>query len=238
MASIEKGRPPEKCKAIGVLVQKNEGEGAPVFRITSAVLDRHKDRVKDGALKVDAFLRNPVLLWNHDDQRPAIGIAKVFEESGQWLMEPQFDEEDAVAAEIARKVRKKYLRTCSIRFRPLKWVFNEEGGVDYEEVELLEVSITNVPANEEAERVKNSQNEKAASEEADKKKMMETGDIDAIRAIVKEELAPVIKLLVELSDALGMEDDAEDDEADKSEEMEAEMTEEEEEELKAWAKNK
>ncbi|HYH96017.1 HK97 family phage prohead protease, partial [Hyalangium sp.] len=153
--------PPEgTAKALGFLeLTKAEGAvaaSAPVFRITSEVLDRVHDRVMGDGAKVENFNRNPILLWNHDSWTPAIGTAKVYRDAaGQWLMEPAFDNIGELSKEIAAKVAAGTLRTCSIRFKYLKHAYNDSGGLDVLEWELLEVSITNIPCNPEAERVKN-----------------------------------------------------------------------------------
>ncbi|HEX5750016.1 MAG TPA: HK97 family phage prohead protease [Archangium sp.] len=197
-------------KALGQLVQKAEGaaDAKPVFRITSEVLDRHRDRVKTGALKTENFDQNPVLLWNHNDWEPAIGTCRVFQESGEWFMEPAFDGIGELSKDVAAKVAAGTLRTCSIRFRFLKYAYNEEGGLDYEEVELLEVSITNIPANPEALRVKNqAQQQKQKTEtpppaEGDQSKALEQADLDAIRAAVDEAMKPCMEAIARIEAAL------------------------------------
>lgn len=241
-------------KSLGQLVQKAEGaaDAKPVFRITSEVLDRHRDRVKTDSLKIENYEKNPVLLWNHNDWEPAIGTCRVFQEGGEWFMEPSFDGIGERSKDVAAKVAAKTLRTCSIRFRFLKYAYNEEGGLDYEEVELLEVSITNIPANPEAHRVKNQdkpgsttqKNDTPPPPEEETSKALEPADLDDFRAVVKEELAPILATLEKLvgeksaQQAPGTEAASEDappaaEEADEEGEG-VEMTAEEEEELKSF----
>jgi HK97 family phage prohead protease len=239
-------------KGLGRLVQKADGDtsGKPVFRITSEVLDRHRDRVKTGALNVDNYLKNPVLLWNHNDCEPAIGTARVFQEGNEWFMEPNFDGIGERSKEVAAKVAAGTLRTCSIRFRFLKHAYNEEGGLDYDQVELLENSITNIPANPEALRVKkDGQQQKkndATPPEGEESKALEQGDLDAIQAACKaacdEAMAPVLETLTRIEELLGgaQKTEQEPGEGDDNAEGEGgddgdmELSAEEEQELKAF----
>lgn len=204
-----KATPPEDgvIKSLGHLVQKDAGAGGmPVFRITSEVLDRHRDRVKLNALKTANFEKNPVMLWNHNDGVPAIGTCRVFQENGEWFMEPTFDGIGELSKDVAAKVAAGTLRTCSIRFRYLKYAYNEEGGLDFEEVELLEVSITNIPANPEALRVKKDGKQQAqkndTTAEDTESKALEPADLEAIQAACNECMKPVLESLARIEAAL------------------------------------
>ncbi|MBM7117628.1 HK97 family phage prohead protease [Archangium primigenium] len=213
-AAARPAPPEDACfKSLGHLVKKSEGSsGTPVFRISTAVLDRHNDRVPPEAVKTENFEKNPVLLWNHDDRVPAIGTCKVYREGDEWFMEPTFDELDELSKTVAAKVKAGTLRTCSIRFRFKEFEFNAEGGLDYAEVELLEVSIVNIPANPEAYRVKANQQPKpkqkneAAPEETPVEETSSKGlapeDLEAIRATVTEAMVPVLEQLAALQSAL------------------------------------
>lgn len=190
----------------------NQAPGTPVFRITSEVLDRVHDRVIGDGLKVEAFNRNPVLLWNHQSGLPAIGTAKVYRDTaGQWLMQPEFDGIGDLSKEIAAKVAAGTLRTCSIRFRYLKHAYNDDGGIDVLESELLEVSITNIPCNPEAVRVKNgnpNDGKKNDNPEEEPAKALEQEDLDAIRAVLEECLQPIKESMSALTQKMAEMEDA------------------------------
>jgi HK97 family phage prohead protease len=237
-------------KALGFLVTKAKAEGdapsepeKPVFRLSSEVLDRHRDRVKANSIKTENFNKNPVLLWNHDDCEPAIGTAKVYQQGSEWFMEPTFDGIGTRSQEVAAKVKAGTLRSCSFRFRFLKYAFNEEGGLDYEEVEVLEVSITNVPGNQEALRVKN-QNQQQNQTPGTAAKALEQSDVDAISSVLQEALKPVMERLTAIEtmcqqmmagDAEAPEVEAESAKATGEEEgIEVEMSPEEAQEMKAF----
>lgn len=233
-------------KSLGLLVSRDAGSATaapPRFRITSEVLDRHDDRVKLAGLDVSHYLKNPVVLWNHDDGEPAIGTARVFEEGGEWFMEPHFDEVCALSKTVAAKVAAGTLRTCSIRFRVRAFSFNEEGGLDFEETELLEVSITNIPANPEAVRVKNQAPQKMKNEappaEETAAKALEPADMDAIRAVLTELLQPLHEKLDALAAALPKSEGGEEEKDDSEDEQEKdeeglELSDAEAEEMKAF----
>lgn len=236
-------------KSLGHLVQKSEG-GKPVFRISTQVLDRHRDRVRPDSLKTESYEGNPVLLWNHDDREPAVGTARVFREGEEWFMEPTFDEVDELSKTVSAKVKAGTLRTCSIRFRILQYEPNAEGGLDYEEVELLEVSIVNIPANPEAIRVKSQQQPKQKNDtpppaEETPAKALEQADLDAIKAALAEVLQPVLEKLDALATSApksegggagtGTEEVKEEGGEEEGKDEEGmEMTPEEEEEMKAF----
>ncbi|QQR46529.1 HK97 family phage prohead protease [Myxococcus xanthus] len=145
-----------KTKTISKLLSLEPagGEGAPpVFRITSNSLDRHGDRVL--AVKSDGTEFRATLLWNHNDWSPAIGFARCYQEGGEWLMNPVFDRVCETSKEVAAKVEAGTLNQCSIRFRPIQEpVPNADGGHDYPLVEVLEVSIVNIGANQDAVRLR------------------------------------------------------------------------------------
>ncbi|HYI01555.1 HK97 family phage prohead protease [Hyalangium sp.] len=234
-------------KSLAYLTPAKAEGGKPVFRMSTEVLDRHRDRVKPAGLKTENYLKNPVLLWNHQDWDPAIGVCRVFQEGAEWFMEPTFDGIGERSTEVAAKVAAGTLRTCSIRFRILKHSYNEEGGLDYDEVELLEVSITNIPANPEAERVKNQntnptpQQKSNTTPEATASKALEQADVDVIRATVDECLKPLMEKLVAMEALIAKlvpaEASAEEEPekgADTEDGIEVELSAEEAEEMKAF----
>lgn len=117
--------------------------------------------VMTDGIDLSAFLKNPVMLWNHNrgglgvtsDQLP-IGIWKDLRiENGVLTGEPVFDEND----EFAEKIRKKYesgiLNACSIGFAPLEWSDAPEMLKEGQKVatvtrcRLLEISICDIPSN-------------------------------------------------------------------------------------------
>lgn len=141
------------------------GTQAPVFQITSTKLDRHRDRIL--GIKADGPELKRPLLWGHASWEPAIGKARCYQEGGVWVMEPQCDGIGQRSQEVEAKIKADTLDACSIGFIPVEGhdpVPNTEGGFDYPLVHLVEVSIVNVGANEDAVRLRSMPGQAGASD--------------------------------------------------------------------------
>ncbi|RJS19566.1 primosomal replication protein N [Corallococcus sp. H22C18031201] len=137
--------------------------GAPVFRITSPALDRDRDRVLGIQAPGSEF--KTVLLWNHDSWAPAIGSARIYQEGADWVAALTFDGLDEMSRVVGEKVKAGTLDSCSIRFLPVAGhdpVANAEGGWDYPLVEVVELSVVNIPANAAAVRLRSLGGRKSA----------------------------------------------------------------------------
>ncbi len=117
--------------------------------------------VRTDGIDLSAFLKNPVMLWNHNrgglgvtsDQLP-IGIWKDLRiENGVLTGEPVFDENDEFAVKIKQKYESGILNACSIGFAPLEWSDAPEMLKEGQKVatvtrcRLLEISICDIPSN-------------------------------------------------------------------------------------------
>ncbi|RKH03657.1 HK97 family phage prohead protease [Corallococcus carmarthensis] len=163
--------------------------GAPVFRITSPNLDRHGDRVL--AVKADGEEVRVPLLWEHNSWSPPVGFARCYREGDAWVMAPVFDEVDELSKTIAGKVKAGSLGACSIGFVPVEEpVPNAEGGFDFPLVELLEVSIVNVPANADAVRLRSLGSRGARPGLASALKALATSQAALLAALKSEGAAP------------------------------------------------
>ena len=124
------------------------------FVISTSTPDRDKDVISPSGVKLDNFLKNPVVLWSHDYSAPPIGRALSITTDGSRIMaSAQFADATTYpfADTIYRLVKQGFIRATSIGFRPLKFALNtERGGFDFMECELLEFSMVAVPANAEA----------------------------------------------------------------------------------------
>lgn len=130
-----------------------------VFLCSDANADREGDRVIPAGIKLDNYLKNPVVLWAHDREAPAIGTAKTWlDERGLW-MSPKFSEVNPLGKQIGEQVKAGEIRGVSIGFLPLKSAPNELGGEDFLETELLEITICNVPVHPGALRAKSMSDE-------------------------------------------------------------------------------
>lgn len=129
-------------------VEKNE-KGYVAIASTS-VVDRQNESVSVDGWELKNFKRNPVLLWAHNHDIPAIGTAKNLRITGtgkkaQLTFEPVFHEITPEAQAIKQMFDEKIINSFSVGFKPL-----DMDGNTYTKQELLEISAVNVPANPEA----------------------------------------------------------------------------------------
>ena len=121
------------------------------FTISTDSPDRMRDTIAPSGWRLDAFLRNPVVLWAHDSSEPPIARASDVRVAGNALAATvEFPEPGTYdrADEIRRLLEQDFIRATSVGFLPIKWKYNEaRGGVDFQEQELLEFSLVPVPAN-------------------------------------------------------------------------------------------
>lgn len=117
--------------------------------------------VKTDGIDLTAFLKNPVMLYNHnrsyegktDDQLPIGKWKDLRIENGQLTGEPVFDENDEFACKIKQKYEDGILSACSMGFRPIEWSTEPEllkAGQTAATVTrclLLEISICDIPSN-------------------------------------------------------------------------------------------
>lgn len=115
------------------------------------------DRVGDTINPLGASFRNPVtLLHQHKHDRP-IGSATLKRPTAKGI---EFDaeivrvEEDGSLKDRVDtawgELKHKLIRAVSIGFRPIKYAFKEDGGIEFQEIEIYELSIVSIPALPEA----------------------------------------------------------------------------------------
>ena len=140
-------------------MEANEEREAPLtFVLSTDEVDRHGDAVSADGWRLEAYLRNPVLLWAHDYRRPAIGRAiALWTEPHRLLAKMEFAP-GAFAQEVAALYERGFQWGVSVGFRPIRWEERRDPasgaflGLRYLEQELLEVSAVPVPANRQALR--------------------------------------------------------------------------------------
>jgi HK97 family phage prohead protease len=135
------------------------------FTISTGSVDREKDTIAVQGWDLRNFVRNPVVLWGHDASRLPIGRASDVRLEGAALkatvefIPADTPEGGQFAESVYQLACKGFLGATSVGFRPLKWEFSKEPdrdgdgwfpGIDFEQQELLELSIVTVPANPEA----------------------------------------------------------------------------------------
>jgi len=140
----------------GLEMQK-DSEGQRIAVVSTETPDGVGDIIRQGKNKkgqgwlLDRFNRAPVLLWSHDIQMPNISgpetRAKVRRMDGfgrSLVLQPlSFDAEDPAAAMIEGKVDRGVIRESSVGFIGKEWRELENGGREFFEQELFEVSFVN-----------------------------------------------------------------------------------------------
>ena len=116
-------------------------------------VDRHGDVILPEGWRLEAYRRNPVVLWAHDYRRPAIGrAAAVWREGDALLAQVEFAPTE-FAGEVAALYRQGYQQGVSVGFRPIRFEERRDArsgaflGIRFLEQELLEISAAPVPAN-------------------------------------------------------------------------------------------
>lgn len=133
-----------------VKAQIEEKDGSLIAVASSSVEDRHGEKVLVEGWDLKNFKANPILLWGHDHNEPAIGNAKNIKvdgmgKSAKLVFEPVFHDITEKARAIKLMFERGIINSFSVGFRPL-----EAEGNQYLKQELLEISAVNVPANPEA----------------------------------------------------------------------------------------
>lgn len=122
------------------------------FVFSSGVVDRHGEIIDQKGWKLENYLKNPVVLWGHDQSKFPIAKAANMTNNGQLEGDVIFayneNPEAAIAFELCAGG---FLSAGSVGFMNLKWMYDEESDLlTLLENELFEFSIVNVPANPEA----------------------------------------------------------------------------------------
>ncbi len=132
----------------------------PGYRLSTEKVNAHGFWVRTEGIDISRYTSNPVITYNHDAQRMSVGkMLNVRIENGVLLGEPEFDVEDELGAELARKYEKRYMNAFSVALKVQKWVsepeFLKEGqslATAYDS-ELIEIAATTVPSNSDAVRL-------------------------------------------------------------------------------------
>lgn len=133
--------------------------------ISSGEVNRYGYKVLAEGIVLDHYLKNPILLYNHDGNVMSIGKMNdlsIEDNNGRMMLTgvPEFDSDDPLAMDIARKYEKGYINACSIGHDPIEIssaAEHIEPGQVYETItktELMEISMTNIPADREAVRMR------------------------------------------------------------------------------------
>lgn len=116
-----------------------------------AVVDRGNEIIKKEAWKLDNYKKNPMMLFNHDKDKP---IGKVLEcepmEGGLWVKGKISKSKDPLVSYVRDLVSEGILSTFSVGFDGQDEQKDESGAIDIKSAELFEVSIVTLPMNQDS----------------------------------------------------------------------------------------
>lgn len=119
-------------------------------------VDRDGEAIDPNGWDLKSFKKNPVILPQHNYQKPPIGRAKQVKLiDGKLMFKIEFPEEGInPEADVYRKLYKSgFMNASSVGFAPKEWVDGDGKKTPYRtftKQELLELSLVSVPANSEA----------------------------------------------------------------------------------------
>lgn len=142
--------------------QKNEKDRLCITMSTGD-LDRDNEKIDQSGWGLDGYKKNPVILWSHDRNIPAIGYMEniILGKTLQGEMIFNDREFDPFGWGIGQRLLKGSLNCGSVGFRVIEAeVVNhsvnpdEKADLIFRKQELLEFSVCNVPANPYAEVIR------------------------------------------------------------------------------------
>ena len=130
------------------------------FIASTASPDRYGDVINQKGWSLAKYRKNPVILLNHNANQLPIGRGEVDVIDGKLMVDIEFDMEDPIGAEVARKTKDGFMSAVSVGFNPIESTprsmlskddpYYAPRGEYFERAELLEISIVTIPANGEA----------------------------------------------------------------------------------------
>lgn len=115
--------------------------------------DRMKDRVNPLGAK---FVLPIPYLWQHNHDEPIGNVIDADPKKSGISFKAKVEQTDEPGPlkdrldEAWQSLKLKLVRWNSIGFNPQKWAFIDDGGIDFEEWEWLELSAVTIPANPDA----------------------------------------------------------------------------------------
>lgn len=110
---------------------------------SDGLIDRHGESLNPNGWKINGHVP---LLWGHQYQDLPVGkTTNEYVENGQLIVDGRLSKKYAFAQDLFDLIEEEIVDKVSVGFIPLKW--DDSGDYTFAEMELLEVSFVNVPAN-------------------------------------------------------------------------------------------
>ncbi len=114
------------------------------------------DRVSDTINPLGAKFTNPLVLLHQHAHDAPIGTVTFGKPTAKGIEFeahiPEIDEPGPLKDRVDTawgEIRHGLVRAVSIGFRPLKYAYMDDGGIDFQEIEIFELSSVSIPANAE-----------------------------------------------------------------------------------------
>lgn len=137
----------EKLKgAVFTTAEKKEGT-KNLFIVSDETVDRQGETIAVDGWDLTNYKKNPILLWSHNPDEPAIGTNEVGYKTvngkKRLIAKPSFHRKSELSRLISDLVEDGVIRGLSPGFLPKE--YDDDG--NYIKQELLEISFCNIPAN-------------------------------------------------------------------------------------------
>jgi hypothetical protein len=164
--------------------------------------DRVGDRVFMNGIQLDNYLSNPVILANHNygsgtEKPTCIGKAlNVSIQGSQLIFKIQFADTPN-GQEWFYLYANKFMNASSIGFIPLESTPNKQGGYDFTQIELLELSLVAVPCNPQAVQraFEDGKISKTLFNSINKESEVENMKVEEVQALIEKAVKAEVKTL-------------------------------------------
>lgn len=142
----------DRLQTFGRIRQIDEDAKRVTVVVSTGDVARDGMIIEQSGWRFDAYDRNPVVLWGHDDSQMPVARSVVAERvvtTNELIETHEFDAEDTRAMELFRKVVRGFVNATSVRWNPLSWEFRKIAGEEvlvFTGQELLESSYVAIPA--------------------------------------------------------------------------------------------
>ena len=131
-----------------LFTKANLDEKEKLFIASDGVEDRQGEVINQDGWNLENYKKNPVVMWAHNYDEPPIGTAdklgfRTIDGKKKLVYQPVFHRKTPMSNYIADLVEAGVIRASSVGFKPEEMTENE-----YTKLELLEISIVGVPANQ------------------------------------------------------------------------------------------
>lgn len=151
MNKNSKGNQEQKKLSLTTVAKEIDRENFTMrFVMSTPEVDRHGEVIDQRGWDFGPFLKNPVVLWGHDQSIPAVGkVVSIETVNGNTEGVVKFAVKENPQAKILFDLYAEgFMAAVSVGFMNLKWMYDEMlDVVTLLENQLFELSLVNVPAN-------------------------------------------------------------------------------------------